>query len=649
MNLRGGGAPGYGGVQNRVGNANPGQARQVKCYNCNGTGHIAKNCTQPKRPQNSEYYKDKMLLMQAQENGVALDAEQLLFLVDNVFQVDDYDSFDSDVDEAPMAQTMFLANLSSADPVIDEAGPSYDSDILSEVQDHDHYQDAVCAHHEEHTMHDNVQLNHVVDSHINYTSDGNMISYDQYVKDNAVTVVHSNISFVPTDAYMMIYNDMYEPHAQSISNTSQNTAVENSLTAELATYKEQVKLYERRTKFELTEREQMINKQLRLVISDFSFKEETLKKELHSIKLQLAFTINHNKSMGIQKALTKDIKEMKDVFEELEAKVAQNVVDRKHDAIERKNLLIANDNLIAECLSKEVFSVATNFEPNVAQFTEMHVANTIVEARCLKLEPELSNLCDKSRQDNHEENNREAHLDYLRHLKESVKTIRDIVEEAKVVRPLDRSIVSAFRYTKHSQKLLEYAIGTFPQDSHQRDKKLAPPPLIRKKQVTFTKLSDKSKRVKRYTTASGLKPRSNIKKNRISTAKSVNKLHVEEQFRTNKSILRTSNRVDSGSRLKRTVVQIVLWYLDSGCSKHMTGNRSRLMNFVKKFIGTVRFGNDHFGAIMGYGDYVIGDSVISMVYYVERLGHNLFSVGQFCDSDLEVPFRKHFCYVRDTD
>ncbi|GJZ96503.1 retrovirus-related pol polyprotein from transposon TNT 1-94, partial [Tanacetum coccineum] len=95
------------------------------------------------------------------------------------------------------------------------------------------------------------------------------------------------------------------------------------------------------------------------------------------------------------------------------------------------------------------------------------------------------------------------------------------------------------------------------------------------------------------------------------------------------------------------VVQVILWYLDSGCSKHMTGNRSKLKNFVEKFIGTVRFGNDHFGAIMGYGDYVIGDSVISRVYYVEGLGHNLFSVGQFCDSDLEVAFRKHTCFVRD--
>ncbi|GJR53397.1 integrase, catalytic region, zinc finger, CCHC-type containing protein [Tanacetum coccineum] len=81
----------------------------------------------------------------------------------------------------------------------------------------------------------------------------------------------------------------------------------------------------------------------------------------------------------------------------------------------------------------------------------------------------------------------------------------------------------------------------------------------------------------------------------------------------------------------------------------MTGDRSRLRKSVKKFIGTVRFGNDHFGAIMGYGDYVIGDSVISRVYYMEGLGHNLFSVGQFCDSDMEVAFRKHLCYVRDTD
>nr|GEY20160.1 hypothetical protein [Tanacetum cinerariifolium] len=106
---------------------------------------------------------------------------------------------------------------------------------------------------------------------------------------------------------------------------------------------------------------------------------------------------------GIQKALTKEVKEMKDVFEELEAEVAQYAVDRKRDAIEQKNLLIANDNLIAECLSQEMFCMATNSELNVARFTKMHVANTTAKARCLALEAELTNLCDTNNHDNQKE------------------------------------------------------------------------------------------------------------------------------------------------------------------------------------------------------------------------------------------------------
>nr|GEX97771.1 retrovirus-related Pol polyprotein from transposon TNT 1-94 [Tanacetum cinerariifolium] len=630
----------------------------------------------------------------AQENGVALDAEQLLFLAgghDN--------AFDNDVYEQPVQDlALNVDNVFQADdyPVTDEAEPSYDSDILSEVPDHEHYQDAAYTHHEGH-----------------------------YVKDNEVPVVPSDASSVPTDAFMMIYNDMCESHDQSVSNPSRNRVVKNSLTAELATYKEHVKLYKQRAKFELTEREQKINEQLRLIISNRNFKEEILKRELHSIELQLASTIHHNKSIvkevtflkkdfkqkenkyledfldmkslkekvrdrlikqdqslqtvhmlcrpkphynelnkvaigyknplclthakqvqpalyngheiikenhtpaivhnsedtleideitrkkmndkmndpecvtrkvkiaphdysiknflatftpqkqltpeqifwsndliklksealkertkvsrpikaltvglhqlgslkgkrgfeqtkecylkevipffktikynfeGIQKALTKEIKEMKDVFEELEAEVAQHAVDRKHDAIERKKLRIANDNLIAECLSQEVFSVATNSELNVARFTEMHVANTTIEARCLALEAELANL-----------------------------------------------------------------------------------------------------RVNSYPNASRSQPKNHVKLNRISPAKGVNKFPVEDQPRTNKSHLKTSTRVDSSSLLKR-------------CSKDMTRDRLRLMNFVKKFIRTVSFGSDHLGAIIGYGDYVI-EAVATACYTQNR-------------------------------
>nr|GEX85748.1 copia protein [Tanacetum cinerariifolium] len=101
--------------------------------------------------------------------------------------------------------------------------------------------------------------------------------------------------------------------------------------------------------------------------------------------------------------------------------------------------------------------------------------------------------------------------------------------------------------------------------------------------------------------------------------------------------------------LREIVVQIVLWYLNSGCSKHMIGDRSQLINFVHKFLGTVKFGNDHVAKIMGYDDYKIWNVTISRVYFVEGLGHNLFSVGQFCDLDLEVAFRQHTCFIRNSD
>nr|GEW31403.1 kinesin-like protein KIN12B [Tanacetum cinerariifolium] len=208
------------GAQNRVRNANSGQASQIKCYNCN----------------------DKMLLMQARENGVALDEEQLMFItggqdnvvdedvdeqpvqdlalnVDNVFQADDCDAFDSDVDEAPTAQTMFMANLSSTYPVYDEAGPSYDSDILSEVHDHDHYQDAVCEHHE-------------------------------YVKDNSANCT-------------------------------------------------------------------------KIFITDRNIKEENLKKELHSVKMQLYSTINRNKSM------IEEVTYLKKDFKQKENKYLEEFLDMK--------------------------------------------------------------------------------------------------------------------------------------------------------------------------------------------------------------------------------------------------------------------------------------------------------------------------------
>ncbi|GJY70612.1 retrovirus-related pol polyprotein from transposon TNT 1-94 [Tanacetum coccineum] len=433
-NARGAGTAGYGGALSRVGNANSGRARQVKCYNYNGIGHIARNCTQPKRPQNSEYFKDKMLLMQAQENEVALDEEQLLFL--------------AGADKAKITR-----KRSKSDKHGNGRARKKPGDIS---------------------------------------------------KMKAKALKEQTTASRPTKALIV-----YPPNTLA------------TLVPRVLPTKSQLKYQNLKASFgndtSLPTRD----------VPDFDsvFVIEKMKASIqgkdNAIK-KLRMQISQLNETRSEADRTLD-------FRTLDFQITQ--LTKKINVLQEQNELFGAENGKIKQHYKELYdSIKITRAKHLEQTTAL-----LTENESLK-------------------DNREVHLVYLKYLKESVETLREIVEEAKAERPLDSSLASAYRYTKHSQELLEY------------------------------------------------------------------------------------------------VVQIVLWYLDSGCSKHMTGDRSRLRNFVKKFIGTVRFGNDHFGAIMGYGDYVIGESVISRVYYVEGLGHNLFSVGQFCDSDLEVAFRKHsLISVQDSD
>nr|GEZ28087.1 retrovirus-related Pol polyprotein from transposon TNT 1-94 [Tanacetum cinerariifolium] len=86
-----------------------------------------------------------------------------------------------------------------------------------------------------------------------------------------------------------------------------------------------------------------------------------------------------------------------------------------------------------------------------------------------------------------------------------------------------------------------------------------------------------------------------------------------------------------------------------GCFKHMTGNLKLLINFVWMFLGNVRFENDHVAVNLGFGDLQSGNILITKVYFVEVLGLKLFSVGQFCDSNLKVAFRRNACFIRNLE
>nr|GEX48821.1 hypothetical protein [Tanacetum cinerariifolium] len=175
--------------------------------------------------------------------------------------------------QAPTAQTMFIANLSSATPFYDQAGLSYDSDTLSE--------------------------------------------------DNEAPVVQSDASFVPNDTVIMVTNDVYEQDALCVTFNQPNNIVNASLTTELARYKELAKVYEKRAQFELTRRELMIDTQMRMIIKDRNFKEESLQKELHSIKIQLNSTINHNK------LLREKVSTLKQDFKQKESKLLEEFLEMK--------------------------------------------------------------------------------------------------------------------------------------------------------------------------------------------------------------------------------------------------------------------------------------------------------------------------------
>ncbi|GJV49532.1 hypothetical protein Tco_1439744 [Tanacetum coccineum] len=295
-------------------------------------------CRRPKRLQDSDYFKDKMLLMQAQENGAVLDEEQSLFLageqiinfdedvdnspendlalnMDHIFEADECDAFDSDVDEGPTTQTMFMTNLTSEDRIYDEAGTSYDSNTPSEVQDHDTFVNHLDEYHEVHEMQTDEQHNYVVDSDADYTSNSNIIPYDQYVEDNEDHVVQRNVSSVRNDALMSILDEMHEQGVQSRLANKPDMIINDSVASELARYKELVGEYEKRAKFELTDRERKIDEQMRIIISDRNRKETSLKSELHSAQILLSSTVGHYKSKTEEVIiLKKDFKQKEDKF-----------------------------------------------------------------------------------------------------------------------------------------------------------------------------------------------------------------------------------------------------------------------------------------------------------------------------------------------
>nr|GEW40014.1 retrovirus-related Pol polyprotein from transposon TNT 1-94 [Tanacetum cinerariifolium] len=346
------------------------------------------------------------------------------------------------------------------------------------------------------------------------------------------------------------------------------------------------------------------------------------------------------------------LKKLKFHLASFDVAVEQHCVKKKKFQDKMKYVLKENERLLEQAISTDIVNIVVNANVNYA--SQSQEKDTVI----MKLKERIKSLSELLKIDVAPlalklRNNRTAHNDYLKHTQEETAALREIVKNKRLLNPQNTSLDYACKYTKRVT-LPTSASGSQPQGNTKKDRVQQTQTRAKKNKLEDhprnVRPSLRNKKSVVNTKAISSVPNSKLNVNFVLKCATCNGCLFSDNH--DSCVLEFINSVNARVKSKSTkkpVVQIVLWYLDSGFSKHITGDRSQLINFVQKHLGIVKFGNDHVAKIMGYGDYKIGNITISRVYFMEGLGHNLFSVGHFCDSDLEVAFRQHTCFIRNLD
>ncbi|GKA02546.1 hypothetical protein Tco_0675211 [Tanacetum coccineum] len=539
------------------------------------------------------------------------------------------------LDTAPLAQTM-SAKLFNLLIMYDEAGPSYDSDTLSEVQNHDNCLDNMNESHDEHKIHNDVQLNDVFESDTEYLSNSNIISVaigykNPFYLSKAKQVqpaLYNGHEIVKTNHARALVHDSED--TLEIAETTRKQMIEKMKDPECVKKKVKIAPHDYSKENYLatfTPQKQLTPEQIFWFDDLLKMKAKALKEKAKSAKPITAMTVyppntpaklvpksppNKKSSTrergfeqtktcyltevipffktikdhfeGIQKALVNEIKEMKEVFDQMEAEVDQHAVDKKCDEIELKNLLIENENLIADCLSKDVFYTATNFVLTVYRFSDMHDAYTAAQKplvqtwggtlkfaiKFLKIENlkeqlqgrgnTISELKEKISRLQVKHSDADPILDFKAldsQNKDStikVNALQDLNErfraENEKVKQHYKKLYNSIKLTR--AKTIEKTNSLLAEIENLKAQ-------IKGKMTCVTMLAEKPKvlapGVKGATAASGSKPRRNTKKDRTLPTKS-DMQKVKDHPRINKSSVIRKNRVDSSISYKRTVIYL---------------------------------------------------------------------------------------------
>ncbi|GJS62121.1 retrovirus-related pol polyprotein from transposon TNT 1-94 [Tanacetum coccineum] len=329
---------------------------------------------------------------------------------------------------------------------------------------------------------------------------------------------------------------------------------------------------------------------------------ENVKKDIDEIKT-INIELEHSvaKLISENENLTKECEHLKSIFKDQFDSIKKKRVQSKEHSesliAQIKAKSVENLDLNAQ-LQEKIFAI-TALKDDLRKLKGKSVVDYVVsKPNAIMIAPGMYKL-DPVTLAPRDKNNRETHIYYLKHTMEQAAILREIVKQAKSLNPLDSAYYTSYKYVKQIQELLGYVRDTF-LDIHKPSGKLvAVMPINKRKTVRFAK---------------------------PITSSSTN----QETQDSNKPLLHSTG---------------------VKCSTSASGSKpsGNTKNNRISFLGTVKFGNGQIAKIMGYGDYQIRNIIISRVYYMEGLGHNLFSVGQICESDFEVAFRKHMCFIHNLE
>nr|GEX12225.1 retrotransposon protein, putative, unclassified [Tanacetum cinerariifolium] len=755
--------------QYTLGSSGPlGKHRVIVCYNCKGEGHMSKQCTKPKRKRDEAWFKDKVLLVQAQANGQVLHKEELEFLADpgiaktsstqyvvtnNVaYQADDLDAYDSDCNELSSAKIALMANFSH-----------YGSDNLAE--DSKNVNDFLSAELERYKDQDHSIRQALGFQNLCYLKRAQQLKPKLY--DGSVIQKNDAIVIHDSGETLMLEDESLQSKEPNLSSSTTMVEVPKELP-----------------------KVSMVNSSLK-----------KLKFHLASFDMELFNSFDQ--------FLIDELTKVQNVFNQMERAVEQTCVEKNKFQDRMKNVLKYNERLLEQAISVDIVNIVVHDHVNSAFIMKLkerlnYLSGNVKEE---KIKRELEEIETINIELDHGVTKLVAENEHLKQtykqLYDSIKSLRvqskeqydDLTKQVNIKSAENSDLNTACKYTKRIQELLIILQQTCHCITDLGTKLIVVTPKNNDKKIRFTEHIPSSGNTPVKTTsstnvvsnthvlsstgvnlissASGSQPQGNTKKDRIQeTPSKAKKNKLEDHHRTvrpslnkKKSVVDTRsissvtnsksnvnsdlkcatcnvclfsdnhdscvlvyiNSVNASLKSKSvkklvnrkfwqptgkmfttighiwrptgrtfTLVGIVcpltriattaivplrkpvpienntdkpvvtLFYtrkskaakkkvsvsnskINKSLTKHMTGDRSQLINFVQKLLGTVKFRNDHVAKIMGYSDYKIRNVTILRVYFVEELGHNLFSMGQFYDSHLEVAFRQHTCFIRNLD